>query len=192
MRDSIGQYRRFIFSDLSERKFSTFLIITLVFLLLFIINQSDKTKGNLFFDKLLKFRVHQSRATSFVHENAYYKVNSLVAFANKFSLEQWSKRNKKIRKICRSHVISLLSLLWLSFLTLNDFSWKKKSIITLQSQCKPFALWVGVKTILNWYKITEKPIKDTLSCMKDKLNDWQVLCVPIHSACGLYQTAIEV
>ena len=88
MRDSIGQYRRFIFSDLSERKFSTFLIITLVFLLLFIINQSDKTKGNLFFDKLLKFRVHQSRATSFVHENAYYKVNSLVAFANKFSLEQ--------------------------------------------------------------------------------------------------------
>ena len=121
MRDSIGQYRRFIFSDLSERKFSTFLIITLVFLLLFIINQSDKTKGNLFFDKLLKFRVHQSRATSFVHENAYYKVNSLVAFANKFSLEQWSKRNKKIRKIKdlpffkifpSHHCASILTELW--------------------------------------------------------------------------------
>lgn len=80
-------------------------------------------------------------------------------------------------------------------IVISNIKWlflKKKSIITLQSQCKPFALWVGVKTILNWYKITEKPIKDTLSCMKDKLNDWQVLCVPIHSACGLYQTAIEV
>lgn len=80
-------------------------------------------------------------------------------------------------------------------IVISNIKWlflEKKSIITLQSQYKPFALWVGVKTILNWYKITEKPIKDTLSCMKDKLNDWKVLCVPIHSACGLYQTAIEV
>lgn len=192
MRDSIGQYRRFIFSDLSERKFSTFLIITLVFLLLFIINQSDKTKGNLFFDKLLKFRVDQSRTTSFVHENAYYKVNSLVAFANKiFSGAMIKTKQKNTQNMsfpCYFIVIIIV-------IVISNIKWlflKKKSIITLQSQCKPFALWVGVKTILNWYKITEKPIKDTLSCMKDKLNDWQVLCVPIHSACGLYQTAIEV
>lgn len=105
MRDSIGQYRRFIFSDLSERKFSTFLIITLVCLLLFIINQSDKTKGNLFFDKLLKFRVHQSRATSFVHENAYYKVNSLVAFANKIFSGAMIKTKQKNTQNMSFHVI---------------------------------------------------------------------------------------
>lgn len=129
MKDSIGQYRRFISSDLSERKFSTFLIITLVCLLLFIINQSDKTKGNLFFDKLLKFRVRQSRTTSFVHENAYYKVNSLVAFGNKiFSGAMIKTKQKNTQNMsfpCYFQILSLLSLLWLSFLTLNDFSWKK-------------------------------------------------------------------
>lgn len=115
MKDSIGQYRRFIFSDLSERKFSTFLIITLVCLLLFIINQSDKTKGNLFFDKLLKFRVRQSRATSFVHENAYYKVNSLVAFGNKiFSGAMIKTKQKNTQNMsfpCYFQILSLLSLL---------------------------------------------------------------------------------